>query len=382
MSSLRFCLDLTHHAWGRAGADDPAPVGRTLELARAADRAGVEAITVSEDPDGWDAFAVLGALAGETTRVRLGTGVTNPYLRHPNLLAASVATLDRLSGGRAFLGLGRGQTEWYARALGMETGRPLAVLAETIGLLRRWWAPPHRASSDGLAPPGEHFGVRGWERSVHPVQPPPGPPIWLAAAGPRALDLAGRLADGVIFNALTSREFVAGAIARVRGEAAAAGRDPGALAFVLKTAVVVTDDPAPVLERQKNLVALINTLPGMERLLTTPGFDVAAIVAEVRGLMRTEEVLGAGGAFSELRRSGDLTAARAAIPAELMARLAIAGPVAHVRARLDELAAAGLTHVFVAPPEPGAPVEALAETVGALANTVRPGGGADPAART
>ena len=139
---MRFCLDLSHQPWtraGHAGPSDPvAAAGRTLELARAADEGGIDAVWVTEDPEGWDAFAVMGALAVVTRRAQLGTSVTNPYLRHPNLLAASVATLDRLSGGRAILGLGRGQPEWYARALGIETGAPVSALAETIALLRQW----------------------------------------------------------------------------------------------------------------------------------------------------------------------------------------------------------------------------------------------------
>jgi len=185
---VRFSLDLSHHPWTRA-ADPAVAASATLAVARAADEAGIDAIWVTEDPEGWDAFALLGALARETRTARLGTGVTNPYPRHPNLLASSVATLDRLSGGRAVLGLGRGQPEWYRWALGVEVGDPLAALAETIGLLRAWWAPPHRASS----PAGGHFGVRGWERAVHPVGPPP--PIYLAAAGPKALEDRVELLD-------------------------------------------------------------------------------------------------------------------------------------------------------------------------------------------
>ncbi len=300
-----------------------------------------------------------------TTRARLGSGVTNPYLRHPNLLAASVATLDRLAAGRAFLGLGRGQPEWYARALGVETGDPLATLEETIGLLRRWWSPPHRATAEGQGR-GAPFGVRDWERTVHPAQPPPGPPIYLAAAGPKALALAGRRADGVVFNALTSDTFLAEAIPAVRAAAAAAGRDPTRLAFFLRTAVAVTDDPVPILERQKTLIALVNALPGMDRLLATPGFDVPAVMAEVRRRMRTADVLARGGGFAALRRAGDLPAARAAIPTELVARLAIAGPLSHVRARLATLTALGVTHVSVAPPEPGEGVDRFAETLRGL----------------
>ena len=340
---MRFCLDLSHHAWTRG---DPAASARaTLEFARAADEAGIDAIWVTEDPEGWDAFGLLGALATVTRHAALGTGVTNPSLRHPNLLAASVATLDRLSGGRAVLGLGRGQPEWYERALGMEPGDPLAALAETVGLLRAWWAAPHRASS----PEGGRFRVRGWERAVHPVGP--APPIYVAAAGPKALALSGRLADGVVFNALTSDAFLAEAIPAVRGAARGAGRDPARFAFILRTPVFVADEVAPFLDRQKNLIALVNALPGMDRLLRTPGFDVTAIMDEMRRRMGTDAILARGGGFPALRRAGDLPAARAAIPTALVAALAIAGPLPHVRTRLRTLAALGVTHVSVAPPD-------------------------------
>ena len=340
---MLYSLDLSHHPWTRA--PDPASAAATLALARAADEGGIEALWVTEDPDGWDAFALLGALATATRRAQLGTGVTNPYLRHPNLLAASVATLDRLSAGRAILGLGRGQPEWYARSLGTDVGSPLAVLEETILLLRQWWTAPHRASSPG---PDPHFRVRDWPRTVHPLQTPP--PIYLAAAGPQALALAGRLADGVVFNNLTSPTSLAQAIPAVRAAAVAAGRDPSSLAFVLRTPVIVTDDPDPFLERQKNLIALVNALPGMDRLLATPGFDLPAIMAEVRRLMRTDETLARGGAFPDLRRAGDLPAARAAIPTDLVARLALAGPLPALRPRLAALAALGVTHLSLAPP--------------------------------
>jgi len=340
---MQLCLDLTHHPW--SGGGGAAAVERTLALARAADAAGIDAIWVSEDLDGWDTFVLLGALAGVTTRATLGSGVTSPYVRHPNLLAASVATLDRLSGGRAALGLGRGQPEWLRGRLGVDVGLPLAVLEETIALLRAWWSAPHRASSPET---GSHFGVRDWERSVHPVQDQP--PIYLAAAGFRALALAGRVADGVIFNALTSDAFLATAIPAVREAAMAAGRDASALSFILRTPALVTDDPGPMLERHKTQIAMINTLPGMDRLLVLPGIDMSGIIAEVRRRMRTEETLAAGGAFAELRRGGDLAAARGAIPDEVVARLAIAGPAESVRARLRTLTELGVTHLSVAAP--------------------------------
>src|SRR5829696_2955236 len=123
---MRLALEIGPELWRKPGG-----VQRSMERAQSAEQAGFDTIWASEDPDGWDAFSALSVLATATERIHLGTGVTNPYLRHPNLIAASVATLDHASGGRAFLGLGRGQTEWYQRALGIDNGKPLAVLQET-----------------------------------------------------------------------------------------------------------------------------------------------------------------------------------------------------------------------------------------------------------
>ncbi|MGH2532193.1 MAG: LLM class flavin-dependent oxidoreductase [Thermomicrobiales bacterium] len=355
---LSFCLELSHHRW--LYAESPAAgVARVVELARLADEAGLDSIWVSEDTEAWDAFAVLGALARETARIRLGTGVVNPFHRHPNLIAASVATLDHLSGGRAFLGLGRGQPEWYERALGVDADAPLARLDQTFDLLHQWWHAPHRATSDGP------WQIREWERTINPLQTPP--PIYLAAVGPKALKLAGKRADGVLFNELSSVTFMSEAIATVRRAAADAGRDPERLAFFARVGLMVTDNPEPVLQRRKNVIAMIHTLPGMDRLIQTPDFDVPAIMTEVRRLMRTEDTLAAGGGFADLRRAGDIDAARAAIPTELVARLAVVGSAQIVRQRLAELTRIGVTHVFVS----GADMPR--EGWSALLDRIRPG---------
>ncbi|MBA2596982.1 MAG: LLM class flavin-dependent oxidoreductase [Chloroflexia bacterium] len=342
---MKFTLDLSHHPWTRDQTGNASQT--TLATARAADAAGIDAIWVSEDPEGWDAFATLGAIAAVTANAALGTSVTSPYPRHPNLLAASVATLDRLSGGRAVLGLGRGQAEWHRDALGVEIGDPLTALGETVDLLRAWWTPPHRATS----PDDGHFEVNDWERVVHPAQDHV--PIYLAAAGPRALELAGTRCDGAIFNALTSDDFLRDAIPRVRSAAAATGREPQGLVFVLRTAVVVAAAPdaeRAALDRNKNLFCLVAALPGMDRLVRTGDFDVPVLLDSVRATMRTGETLAAGGGFPALRREGDLAAARALVPDDLIRRLGIIGPLDAVRERVRVLAELGITHIGVAPP--------------------------------
>jgi 5,10-methylenetetrahydromethanopterin reductase len=360
---MHFALDASPATWAaarRGGTrhDIRAAVDRTIELARIADEAGIESIWCLEDPDGWDAFAVLGAMARATDRVRLGTGVTNPYYRHPSLIAASVSTLDLLGNGRAFLGIGRGQAEWYETALGMRVGKPVRALTETFELLDQWWSEGMRASSPDSA---TEFRVDGWERVIRPLQEHV--PIYLAAVGPLALRIAGRYADGVIFNDLSSLQYMEWAIGRVREAACEAGRDPEAFAFYARASITITDEVEALYERRKATVATIHALPGMERLLETDGFDTGRIIADVRAAMRTQEILDQGGGFGDLRRGGDLAAAKRAIPNDLMAELVVAGTVEQVRARLEAMQRAGVTHAFFAPQGPDVTAASLAALI-------------------
>lgn len=366
METLQFCLGTMPFAWGKAqrSGDREAfrrAIDRTIELARLADEAGVESFWIPEDPDGWDAFAVLGAIARQTSRVRLGPGVVNPYYRHPALTAASISTLDLLSDGRAFLGFGRGQVEWYRIAMGMETGSPTRRMEEAIDLLRQWWSPEMRAQAPGTA---TELPVHRWERDVRPLQNHI--PIYLAAVGPVALRIAGQRADGVVFNDLSSMEFMRGAIADVRRHAIEAGRDPSRFVFAARAQVTVTDDPEAVYEQRKVTVAMIHAMPGMERLLASEEHDVGRIIADVRAAMRTTEVLEAGGAFADLRRLGDLPTAKRAIPNDLMRDLVVAGPLPQVRARLQQMREIGITHVFLAQPSPGTSADDLATLIASL----------------
>ncbi|HEV2128031.1 MAG TPA: LLM class flavin-dependent oxidoreductase [Thermomicrobiales bacterium] len=359
---LRFAVDRSHYEVAVAqglGERPDAAIEGVVRLAKAADAAGVDSFWLSEDPDGWDAIAMLGAIARETVRIRLGPGVLNPYFRHPSLIAASMSTLDALAGGRAFLGFGRGQTEWYERALGMEVGWPVTALEESFQLLRQWLTPPWTAEA---AADASAFRVTRWERVTGPVQEHL--PMYLAAVGPKAMSLAARYADGVIFNDLSSMTFMEAAIRDVRRDAAEQGRDAEALRFFARAAVTITDDPEAVWQRRKATVALIHALPGMERLLESPGFDTAAIIAEVRTAMRTMEVLERGGNFPELKQAGDMAAARRAIPDDLMRELVVAGPMGEVWERLRQFREIGITDVFLAPPT-GDPDE-LTDIVAAL----------------
>jgi alkanesulfonate monooxygenase SsuD/methylene tetrahydromethanopterin reductase-like flavin-dependent oxidoreductase (luciferase family) len=104
---------------------------------------------------------------------------------------------------------------------------------------------------------------------------------------------------------------------------------------------------------------MIHSLPGMEQLLLSETHDTARIIADVRAAMNTERTLAAGGGFGDLRRAGDLKAAKAAIPTDLMAELVVAGDVQAVRRQLARLEKIGITHVFLGRPEAEATAASL-----------------------
>lgn len=376
---MRFSVSLSHHDLARAQGQDEASAvpaadatiaarDRLVALAQAAEAGGAAALWVSEDPEGWDAFAILTMLATQTSTIQLGTGVTNPLLRHPNQIAAAVSTLDVVSSGRAFLGVGRGEPAWYRQGLGVPVPpQPLDGLRRTVELLREWWPPPHRVEPGEPATNETVFPVRNWERWINPwpARRSP-PPIVIAAAGPRALRLAGEVADGVLFNDLASDTWLRWAIGLVRERATAAGRDPKALRFTYATRVLITDDPTPELEQRKTMLALINALPGMDRQLEGAGYDIPALIGSIRRVLDSDALLARGGGFPELRREGRIGAAAKMVPTGLVQRLSVVGPAEHVQHRLTSLAALGIDEVFVQVPAMGLPAEMLRDRVIAL----------------
>ena len=133
-----------------------------------------------------DVYGVLGAAARATSTIRLGA-VTNPYTRHPAATAAAIATVDEMSGGRAFVTLVAGGT-MVLHPMGLERSAPLAMMTDTIETLRLLWR-------------GEPVTWQGRRLSLEGAQLATGThsiPIWVAARGERMLAVAGTHADGLV----------------------------------------------------------------------------------------------------------------------------------------------------------------------------------------
>ena len=235
---------------------------------RIAEDLGYDSLWVTERYFHEETFSLLGFLAAATERVRLGVGVVNPYTRHPALLAMGAATLDRISGGRLMLGMGRSERFVIQDRMGIPYTHPRGTLEAAVAHMRALLA-GERINSDTA---DSAFHLRNVGLALHPVQTPL--PLYLAAIGPKALQLAGRVADGVVLNAYVPTAYVRYAVAEIRTAAQAAGRDPNAIDIACMLIVRLADDPSGMwMGLKERLVRLLSEAYVGEILLEQGGFD-------------------------------------------------------------------------------------------------------------
>jgi len=203
-----------------------AEAAKVLELARLADREGLDLVTFQDHPYQGrflDAWTLLSVVAAQTERVRVSPNVANLPLRGPVVLAKSVATLDILSGGRVDLALGAGSL--WDRIAGVggprrSPGEAVDALTEAIDVIRALWS----AGENGINLTGEHYGLSEADAGPAPAHDPE---IWLGAYKPRMLRLTGRKADGWLPSAgYAPPERLGELSAAIDAAAEKAGRDP------------------------------------------------------------------------------------------------------------------------------------------------------------
>jgi len=220
---------------------DAAGAAGAASLAVQADGDGIDLFTLADHPylgEKLDAYAALSFLLGRTTRITGAVSVTNLPSRLAPVLARTVTSLSALSGGRVVLGIGAGGIWDMITKLGvprLEPGAAVRALAEAITVIRALSGGGEPVSFDG-----EFYHVSGLDPAAAPA-----PPIWTGSVGPKSLAVTGRLADGWIppggadwHNARyrESRPLVDEA-------AAAAGRDPAAIASIFNFGGRITPEP-------------------------------------------------------------------------------------------------------------------------------------------
>ena len=235
-----------------------APVARMVELGRLAEELGYGRCWIYDEGLATrDVYVTLTAIAQATSTIALGTGITNPYTRHPATTAATVASLDELSGGRAFLGIGAGGSLTLG-PLGIERSRPLTAVRDTIAACRGLF------SGQPVTMQGEGFELRGATLSFAR----PHIEIWLAGRGQKMLALGGAAADGVMLDFIHI-DTLGDYVDLVRG---AGGR-----AKVCYSTMIVTDDEAMADTKPHMTYRLVDSPPQVRAMLGITDHDVATI---------------------------------------------------------------------------------------------------------
>jgi 5,10-methylenetetrahydromethanopterin reductase len=201
----------------------------------AAERASFDYLWYGNEKLHPDMWIGLTAAALHSASIKLGTFVADPFSLHPAQTAAMIATLDHYSGGRAVLVLGAGGSG--LREIGVERRKPVEAIENAVAVIR---ALLRGAQVDQAR---LHFAAR------------PDIPIWIASRGERVLELAGRIADGVMIGTIARAPDIAWAIKRIRAGAKAAGRSFDQVTISTRVDVVVDPDRAAARNALRSFVA-------------------------------------------------------------------------------------------------------------------------------
>jgi F420-dependent oxidoreductase-like protein len=305
-----------------------------LALVKEAEAAGFDSVWAAE-AYGSDAATVLAWLAAQTERIRIGSAIFQMPARSPAMAAMTAATLDQLSNGRMLLGLGPSGPQVAEGWHGQRFARQLARTREYVEIVRKALA------RERLVYEGETYTLplpdgpgKALKLTIAPVQERI--PVYLAAIGPKNTNLVGEIADGWL-PMFFSPEHVDESRKLLEEGAAGAGRSLDGFEIAPTVQVAIDDDIDRARDVMRPFVALyVGGMGSRERnfynaLVRRYGFEEAA-----------QEI-------QDLYLEGKKKEAAAAIPAELIDTVTLAGPRDHIRERLAVYRDAGVGTLIVSP---------------------------------
>ena len=304
------------------------PARELAVLAARAEALGYDGLWLADERFFRDVYACLATCALATSRIRLATGVTDPYSRHPALTAMAIATLDEIAGGRAVLGIGAGVSGF--RELGVDASRSAVAIREAVELIRRLLA-------------GETVTVKGDQVAFHEgrldfAPPRPAVPIYVASQRAAGCRVAGRVADGAIMQGCVADPLVRFFRETVAEGARRAGRDPAAVELVARINVCVADDRRAARDVMRPTIvrSLAAQRPDFFTFTTAGLTPPAALRDKVLALPYTHD-------------PAPLKAVAPEVPDELVDAVTLAGPPADVVDGVVRLARAGIGQLMVFP---------------------------------
>ncbi len=295
---------------------------RLVELAILAERAGADQVWFPHDPFMRHTWALTSAVAVRTERIGIASIATNPYTTDPSEIAAYLATLDELSGGRALIGIGL-HTEQMVGWTGYDAADHIERTRDAVDRVRRLLR-------------GEVVAVAPWSDQAYLRFEPPAReiPVYVAAFGPDYLALSGEIGDGSL-PMLTPPESAPLMVSAIRAGAGTRELDIAGCAWLS-----LSEDGAAAREFLRTMIAYFG--PYLEdAALATVGLRAADFEP-----------------IKELLDAGRYEAAAAAVTEDML-RLAVAGTPDEVIVAIEKLGDAGITQANLGGPLGPDPVEAL-----------------------
>jgi len=167
------------------------PIDDMLDLIKTSEDIGFDNVWITDHYNNKNVFEILALAAYETSTIHVGTGVSNPFMRNPVTIASATTTLDEISNGRALVGIGPGDKATM-ETLGITWNKPVATVKNCVETIRKL------INGEKLDTGAKLDGTRKVQDSI---------PIYVGAQGPRMLEAAGQVADGVLINASNPKDF-------------------------------------------------------------------------------------------------------------------------------------------------------------------------------
>jgi 5,10-methylenetetrahydromethanopterin reductase len=319
---------------------DRHPIREGIEHVKAAEAAGFEAVWQAESRLVREATVPMAAFAAVTGRIKVGSGVVNNWTRNVGLMAATFSTLDDLAPGRVMLGIGA----WWdplASKVGIRRRKPLRAMREYVEVVRKLLA------MERVTFHGEFVDVDDIELDVvHGDRSPRRVPIYIGATGPRMMELAGEIGDGVVLNYLVSPAYNAGAMEALAAGAGRAGRSVEDIDRPQLIVCSLDEDRDVALDRAREL--LTQYLGQQPHIMKASGVD-PKLIEDIGKVMTWP----AGP--EEIHRAMQL------VPDEAVQMISAAGTPDECRAKVREYIDAGCTCPILYPlgDDVGAMIEAF-----------------------
>ncbi|WNY24971.1 5,10-methylenetetrahydromethanopterin reductase [Methanolapillus millepedarum] len=228
------------------------PVLNLASYAKTAEDEGFEFVWVTDHYNNRDVFSTLSVLSMATNRIKIGAGVTNPYTRNPAVTASAIATVNDISGGRAVLGIGPGDKSTF-ETLGLSGDKPLSTIRECVGVYRDLFAGKNVFfDGENIKLKGAHldFVKKSADGDKGAI------PVYVGAQGPKMLEMAGAVSDGVLINASHPDDFRF-AVPQIRAGADVARRNFNEIDVAAYTCFSIDADADAAKKKAAPVVAFI-----------------------------------------------------------------------------------------------------------------------------